>query len=95
MEERAEQVDWSNIFRQVKIKDLVIVTINLHNNINWVMNEVALWITIKADPDYIGSCATEDLKAETNKKNNEHRKPNCYGWRQKTKQTKMGENRGN
>ena len=74
MEERAEQVHWSNIFRQVKIKDLVIATINLHNNINWVMNEVALWITIKADPDYIGSCATEDLKAERNKKNNQHQK---------------------
>ena len=52
MEERAEHVDWSSIFREVKTnKDLYS---DLHDNINWLIIEVALLLTLTADPDYIG-----------------------------------------
>ena len=52
MEERAEHVDWSSIFREVKTnKDLYSV---LHDKINWLIIEVAPSLTLTADPDYIG-----------------------------------------
>jgi hypothetical protein len=75
MEEEARKIDWDNIFKYVNSKrKLDGAATQLHDNINWVRNKVAPWITVKVDPDFIGNWATLDLLKETNQKNDANKK---------------------